>query len=146
MKGRMLFQLSLLIIVGLLIANVSFAATEFTCNVIAVNSKGNTPNVNGATCTALAIYVNEDTEEEQKAIRKCKIVGNASSCTSTFDDSDINIALPYSVGINNMTSLEAMSSSLSTRGCIGSSITRSVGTDTGSSIFKVIVNYELVCP
>ncbi len=137
---------SFLLIVGLFASGATFSATEFSCNVNAVNSKGKAPNTSGTKCVAIVAYVNGDTEEQQNVLRHCKITGKSTSCTASYDDADITVTQPFTAGILNVSSLDSLASNLSSQGCLDTSVNRNITGAPESSMLNITLTYNLLCP
>ncbi len=97
--------------------NVAQAATEFSCSISGVNADGQSINVSRTTCSAMVVYVNLETGEQQELMRSCYIGRRKSSCAKNYDDANVLVGFPRVSGIRGY-SRAASISKFANSGCV----------------------------
>ena len=139
---RLLFAFATFATLGATPLQSVMAATEFNCNINATDSQGKTVPVSAVQCSAIVSYVNSDTDESQNIVRSCK-VNDRSSCSQTYDDSDVTISAT-GAGVAGINAIETAASSLLTQGCVSANVSREV--ITGDNGLIVNLTHEIACP
>ena len=118
------------------------AETEFSCSVDAFDNDDNPIDSPRFRCSAIVVYFDMDSSEEQELIRWCRFRPGESECTKVFDDSGVYVGTPTTAAIRSY-SHASVNRKYSKRGCVQTPSELYTGGD--ESYFYVEINQFLRC-